>query len=144
MAKKSSTQKELHELVIFKHKDKPREVITDRYQVEKIQKEDKIKILNSFTTQGIHFRYSVLINNENSTTISNIKIDISYPDFLECAGIYPQIMNAFCQIENNHDKMNIITLNLERLTANSEKHIYLHFTPTSKLAIGEFNTVLSY
>ncbi|MFW9825237.1 MAG: hypothetical protein ACFFE4_20010, partial [Candidatus Thorarchaeota archaeon] len=25
-----------------------------------------------------------------------------------------------------------------------EKHIYLHFTPTSKLAIGEFNTVLSY
>ncbi|MFX1457271.1 MAG: hypothetical protein ACFFDB_18040 [Promethearchaeota archaeon] len=144
MAKKSSPKKELHELVVFKHKDKPRELITDRYQVEKIQNEDKIKILNSFSTLGIHFRYSILINNENSTTISDIKIDISYPNFLEYSGSYPQTVSVFYQIESDQDRMNTVTLKLERLTGNSEEHIYLHFTPTSQLAIGEFNTVLSY
>ncbi|MHA2088779.1 MAG: hypothetical protein ACW972_10910, partial [Promethearchaeota archaeon] len=141
MAKKNRSQKNFQGLIIFKHKDKPKKEIYDRYSVEKTHKAEKFQIINQFSTQGIHYRYSILLNNKNSVPIKDIDIQITFPEFFKYTEFYPKTLNISPQIEGEKEKIN---LNIKRLESNSSEQIYLHFTPSPQLATGEFKTSINY
>ncbi|MFW9877600.1 MAG: hypothetical protein ACFFG0_31325 [Candidatus Thorarchaeota archaeon] len=144
MSEKNSSQTSIHGLVIFKHEGGLKKKKRDNFLVEKINKEYKIKITNSLTTQGTHYRYSILINNENSASIANINIKVTYPEFLKYTGSYPLTLITSSSIVNEQGKKNIINLNLKGLKGKSSEQILLHFTPSTQLDLGEFKTFLKY
>jgi hypothetical protein len=144
MAKKGRSQEKIHGFVVFKHKERPKKKKTDKYFVEKIQKEDNFKIINSLSAHGIHYRYSIVLQNDKSTSIKDLKIRISYPDFLEYAGSFPLELIVSSCITDKQDKISNLNLNLKRLKGNNTQQIHIHFTPSSQLAIGELKTLLNY
>jgi hypothetical protein len=144
MAKKSSSQGIIKGLEIFKHKEKPKKKKTDKYSVEKIQKEDKFKIINSLSAHGIHYRYSILLHNENSATITDINIRVLYPEFLEYTGSFPINLIVSSQIANKQEKINNLNLSLKELKGNNSQQMYIHFTPSNQVAAGEFKMLLNY
>jgi hypothetical protein len=144
MAKKSRFQKGIQGLVIFRDNEGPKKKITDNFFAEKTNKEDNIKIINNITTQGIYYRYAIILNNENSKPISDINIIVFYPEFLEFSGFYPSTLNMSSSIEDDQAKKNTLNLNLKGLKGESSVKIFLHFTPSTQLAIGEFKTSLKY
>ncbi|MHA1985181.1 MAG: hypothetical protein ACW98D_00950 [Promethearchaeota archaeon] len=144
MAKKSRSQEDIQGLLIFTHKERPKKKKPDKYIVEKSNKEEKITTINSLTTQGVHYRYTIILNNEKSASITNINIKVSYPAFLTYTGSYPLPLIISSQFEDNSDKINIINLILKGLKAGSSLQIYLHFTPSTQLGNGEFETFLKF
>lgn len=144
MAKKSRSQTGIHGLIIFKHKGRPKKKKTNRYLIRKINKEDKITLINSLTPQGIYFRYSIIINNEKSESIADVNLTILFPSILKFAGSYPQTLRVSSLIKNVQDKSSIINLELNSLNGKSSELLYLHFTPSTKLGNGEFISILKY
>ncbi|MFX0082072.1 MAG: hypothetical protein ACFE94_10000 [Candidatus Hodarchaeota archaeon] len=144
MSKKSGSEKDIQNLLLFKQKEGPKKKEADNFLVEKTNKEDKIKITNSLITQGSHYRYTILLNNENSTAISDINILVLYPEFLKFSRFYPSTLNVSCSIEEDQGKKTNLNLNIKGLKGGSSEKIFLHFTPSTQLAIGEFKTSLKY
>ncbi|MFW9942748.1 MAG: hypothetical protein ACFFFT_17060 [Candidatus Thorarchaeota archaeon] len=144
MAKKSGSKKDLQNLIIFGHKGGPKSEKTDEFFVEKADKTDKIKITNSLSTQGTHYRYSISLNNENSVSIADIKISVFYPKFLTFTGSYPLSTIISSSIEDEKEKSNVINIGLKGLKGKSSVQIYLHFTPSTQLNFGEIKTFLKY
>ncbi|MHA2181023.1 MAG: hypothetical protein ACXAAH_06345, partial [Promethearchaeota archaeon] len=144
MAKKRGSPKGIQGLAIFDHKEGPRKKETDRYTVEKINKTDKVKIINSLTAQGIHYRYSILLNNETSASITDINVKVFFPVFLKFSGSYPLTFIASFPIVDKQDTTNNINLNLKELKGKSSEQIFLHFTPSTRIGRGELKTFLKY
>jgi hypothetical protein len=144
MAKKSGSKKDLQDLVIFRHKEGPKSKKIDKFLVEKANKTDKIIITNSLSTQGTHYRYSILLKNENSASITNIKISVLYPKFLKFAGSYPMSVIISSSIEDEKEKFGIINFELHELKGKTSVQIHLHYTPSSQIDIGEFKISLKY
>ena len=144
MAKKSGSKKDLQDLMIFRHKEGPKGKKPDNFLVEKTNTTDKIKITNRLSTQGTHYRYSILLDNENSTPISNIKISVFYPKLLKFTGSYPLSVIISSLIEDKKEKNNVINLEMKGLKDKTSQRIYLHYTPSSQLDNGEFKTSLKY
>ncbi|MHA2281751.1 MAG: hypothetical protein ACXAC5_12975 [Promethearchaeota archaeon] len=144
MAKKSSSHKDIQGLLVFKPKEGFRKKKIDKYLVEKNNEEDKITIINSFTTQGINYRYSISLNNESSTSIVDLDIKVFYPEFLNYARSYPMNLRVSSLIEENEDNKKSVNINLEELKGKTSDQFYLHFTPSTQLSSGEFRTILKY
>jgi hypothetical protein len=144
MAKKSSTQKKIQGLVIFKHKERPKKKKADKYVVEQINKEDKITITNRLTVLGNQFRYSILINNEKSVPITDINIKILYPRNLKFAGSYPLTLNVSCPIEENQNNEGILDLNLTEIKGKNLKQLHFHFIPSTTRGADDYITFLKY
>ncbi|MFX0028368.1 MAG: hypothetical protein ACFE8B_04115, partial [Candidatus Hermodarchaeota archaeon] len=144
MAKKSSTQKNIKGLVIFKHKESPKKIKADKYLVEQINKEDKIKITSSLTVQGSNYRYSIIINNEKSEPITDINVKILYPRDLEFVGSYPLSLIVSHPFEKNHKNSSILNFNLTRINGENLEELHFHFKPSTKLSVEEFITFGKY
>lgn len=144
MAKKRSSQPDIQGLTIFQHKERPGKIKTNKYLVSKTNKEDKITVTNSLTPQGMYFRYSIIISNEKSESISDLNITIFTPIILEIKESYPQKLKIASTSKDNQDKSNIINLELKILRGKSSEKIYFHFKSSGKLGNGEFVSILKY
>ncbi|MFX1304600.1 MAG: hypothetical protein ACFE9X_14695, partial [Promethearchaeota archaeon] len=145
MSKKESDKKQdrTHNLVIFKTKEDYQSKTLDKYSFEKIDQEDKIKLVNDFKPFGGHYRYSILLENQSLAPISEVKIKIKFPEFLTFTRAFPATLNISGGMVTEKDAKQI-TLEFDELNEKSHKQIYLHFAPNTLDIVGEIRTIVTY
>jgi hypothetical protein len=140
MAKKENFHP--HNIVFFKVKDDIRKKEFDKYSFEKIDQEDKIKLTTDFRPFSGNFQYSILITNQSLALITEIKIKIKFPEFLNVSRYFPPSISVPRIITESG--VNQINLEFDELNEKSNKQIHLHFTPNSFGNIGEIRTIVTY
>ena len=134
----------IQRLVVFEPKIIPKDKIVDKYTIEKTDQIEKIKIVNKLSPRGVHYNYSILIDNQSSTLILNTRVRILYPKFLEYSKCFPPAIRVFSPIEHEGEEIKRIDLEFEILRQNSSKKIQLLFTSSTKEGLGEFRTLIAY
>jgi len=144
MAKKENDKSfyEPHDLVYFKTKEDDERKAIDKYSFEKIDQEDKIKLVNNYQPFGSHFQYSILVENQSLAPITELKIKVKIPYFLTLSRCYPPSV-SIPPLNPNKDS-NQITLELDELNEKSNKQIHLHFMPNALDRKGEIRTIVTY
>ncbi|MFX1307733.1 MAG: hypothetical protein ACFFDG_13055 [Promethearchaeota archaeon] len=132
----------VHKLVIFKTKEDYQSEVIDRYTFEKIDQEDKIKLITELQPYGAHYRYSFIITNQSLAPISEVKIKIGYSNFLTLYRSYPPTLYIPEPIEDKN--VSKITIEFDELNEKSTRQISLHFSPLSLGLNGEIRTIVTY
>jgi hypothetical protein len=144
MAKKeiNKSSPKAHDLVYFKAKEEPPTKEVDTYSFEKVDQEDKIKLATDYRPFGNHFQYSILIDNQSSAPITEMKIKVKFPEFFTFSRCYPATINIpDIKLEKNIKQIN---LEFDELNERSKKQIHLHFSPNSLNNTGEIRTIVTY
>ncbi|MFX1417993.1 MAG: hypothetical protein ACFE9N_03615 [Promethearchaeota archaeon] len=130
------------DLVIFKEKETSQSKVLDKYTFEKVDQENKIKLANDFKPFGSHFQYSIFIINESLAPITEMKIKVKFPEFLNLYRYFPPSIN----IPRIKTEKNVKQINLEfdELNEKSNKQIHLHFAPNALDSTGEIRTIITY
>ncbi|MFX1599246.1 MAG: hypothetical protein ACFFB6_01465 [Promethearchaeota archaeon] len=144
MEKKRRISNKIQGLVIFERKKAYPLKKTDSYTVEKINKEDKIKIVNNLSPQANRYMYSITLNNNGSTPISEVKIKVITPKFLSYLGCFPLAINILPIIEEEEEEVRNIEIALGELKEKSSQEIRFQFTPYISPATGEFKSIVTY
>ncbi|MHA2186393.1 MAG: hypothetical protein ACXAAI_15475 [Promethearchaeota archaeon] len=126
-----------HNLVIFKEK---REETT--FAFETIDQENKIRLANDFRAYGRHYRYSIKIYNDSLASITEIKVKIDYPKFLDITRSYPLTVYVPEGVEEEGNLKSIVEFDV--INEKSSKEIHLYFTPQSLGHHGEIKTIVTY
>ncbi|MFW9999179.1 MAG: hypothetical protein ACFE9Q_05085 [Candidatus Hodarchaeota archaeon] len=144
MAKKENEKSSYHphDLVYFKTEEDNESKAIKSYSFEKIDQEDKIKLVNNFQPFGSHFQFSILLDNQSFAPITDLKIKINIPNFLTLSRVYPPTI-ALPRLISNKDS-NHLTLEFDELNEKSNKQIHLHFNPNALDRKGEIRTIVSY
>jgi hypothetical protein len=137
---KNTTQP--HDLVFFKSKEDYQSKTIDKYSFEKVDQEDKIKLVNNFQPFEGHFRYSILIYNQSPAPITELKIKVKIPQFLTLSRCYPPTITIPPMVTNKDS--NQLTLEFDELNEKSNKQIHLHFMPNALDREGEIRTIVTY
>ncbi len=132
----------VHKLVIFKTKEDYQSEVIDRYTFEKIDQEDKIKLITELQPYGAHYRYSLILTNQSLAPISEVKIKIGYSNFLTLYRSYPPTLYIPEPIEDKN--VSKITIEFDELNEKSTRQISLHFSPLSLGYNGEIRTIVTY
>ncbi|MHA2005898.1 MAG: hypothetical protein ACXABO_00180 [Promethearchaeota archaeon] len=130
------------DLVIFKEKEADESKKVSKYTFEAIDQEDKITLANDFKPYEGHYRYSIQLRNESLAPISEVKIKITYTNFLTLTRSYPPTIYLPESIEEGD--ISKLTLEFDELNEKSSKQINLHFTPLSLGKKGEIRTIVTY
>ncbi|MFX0035547.1 MAG: hypothetical protein ACFE9I_07905 [Candidatus Hermodarchaeota archaeon] len=144
MEKKKRISNKIQGLVLFNRKKTYPSKKIDSYTVEKINKEDKIKFVNSLSPQANCYIYSIALNNNGSYPISEVKIKVISPQFLSYLGCFPLTIRMLPIIEDDEEEVKTIEIALGELKEKSSQEISLQFTPYISPAIGEFKSVITY
>jgi len=129
-------------LVVFKSKEERESKEFPKYSFESFDQEDKIKLLHEFKPYGGHYVLSTQLINESMAPITEVKIKISYSNFLTLTRSYPPTI--YIPEPKNEGKLSRLTLEFEELNERSKKQINLHFTPLSLGSEGEIRTIVTY
>ncbi len=129
-------------LVIFKDKDATKIKKPDKFTIESIDQEDKIKLLSDFKPYGGHYVFSIQLINDSLAPITQIRIKLIFPLFFKLTRSYPPTIYIPEAIEEG----GLLKFNLEfdELNERSSKQINLHFTPLSLGNQGEIRTIVTY
>jgi hypothetical protein len=130
------------DLVIFKSKEDRGTKELPKYSFEAIDQENKIKLLNEFEPYGGHYVLSIQLFNESIAPINEVKIKITYSNFLTLTRSYPPTIYIPEPIDEG--EISRLTLEFEELNERSKKQINLHFTPLSLGNEGEIRTIVTY
>jgi len=132
----------VHDLVLFKTKNDTHVKEIDRYSFERIDQENKIKLVTDYRPFGSHFQYSIFIDNQSLALITEIKIKIKFPFFFILSRYFPPTT----KIPNLKTEKNVKQINFEfdKLNEENNEEIHLHFTPESLENIGEIRTIVTY
>jgi len=131
----------IHELVIFETKEEKQSKFVDQYSFEEIDQENMVILKNQFIPFAAHYRYSLILENQSQAPISEVKIKVTYPEFLNLTRC-----NAIVHLPETitkEDKKQI-TFEFDELNEKSDKQIHLHFSPLTLDAKGELRTVVSF
>ncbi|MFW9825236.1 MAG: hypothetical protein ACFFE4_20005 [Candidatus Thorarchaeota archaeon] len=130
------------DLVIFKSKDKQVSEELPEYKFERIDQENKIKLLSEFKPYGGHYVLSIQLSNESRAPITEVRIKINYSNFLTLTRSYPPTIYIPEPIDEGETSK--IILEFDEITEQSNKLINLHFTPTMLDEKGEIRTVTTF
>jgi hypothetical protein len=140
--KDTSNPDRTQDLVIFRSKEELDRKELPKFSYEVFDQENKIKLLHEFKPYGGHYVLSIQLLNESMAPISEVKIKISYSNFLTLTRSYPPtIYIPEPIIEGEITK---ITLEFDEMNERSKKQINLHFTPLLLGAEGEIRTIVTY
>ncbi len=129
-------------LVIFKAEKNNKSKTIDKYSFETVDQEDKIILVVNAKPFGGHYRYSIIIDNQSLAPVSEVKIKVTFPDFLMLTRCYPPTISVPDSISKEGIKQ--INIKFDELNETSKKQIHLHFTPISLNIRGEIQTVVTY
>ena len=129
-------------LVIFKDKDATKIKKPEKFTIESIDQEDKIKLLSDFKPYGGHYVFSIQLINDSLAPITQVRIKLIFPPFFKLKRSYPPTIYIPEAIEEG----GLLKFNLEfdELNERSSKQINLHFTPLSLGNQGEIRTIVTY
>jgi len=138
---KHTEPEHIHELVIFKTKEEKQSKIVDQYSFEEIDQENMVVLKNLFVPFAAHYRYSIILENQSLAPISDVKIKVTYPEFLKLTR--SKAIVHLPETVKKEDKKQI-TIEFAELNEKSNKQIHLHFSPMTLDANGELRTVVSF
>ncbi len=133
----------VHDLVLFKIKESSKTNEKDSYSFECVDQENKVKFRTELAPFMGNYRYSVLITNDSEAPVSEIKIRIRFPHFLQLNRATPNTI----RVENLKEiEKNIMQFNVEfdELAESSNKQLNFFFTPLTLNNKGDLNSYLTF
>jgi len=149
MAKKENPDP-THNLVLFNELDSAKE--TKEFEPEPLQyvdQEDKIHMIYKLVPFGGNYLYSLIIMNESTAPITEVKIRIILPAFLELCRSSPPTLtidslesNEGSNIEGTKEKQ--VKMEFELINANSQKQINLYLCPKLLEKKGKIRSFITF
>ena len=135
--KKDKNQEETHELLLFNKDSGTRSKSFEPEPLEYVDQEDKINMVYKLVPFGGNYLYSLLITNQSTDPITEVKIRIIFPGFFKlCRSTPPTLILESLEVgedENNSDQKEIeqqqVVMEFESLDGNSTKQINLYLCP---------------
>jgi len=132
---------DMQELLIFKGQKSQKTQKQESISLEYVDQEDKIKLTCELTPFGGMYRYALLVFNESSAPITEVKIRVRYPDFLVLSRSTPPTIKID---STNVEEEKQIKIEYEELKADSKKQINLFFAPTNLDERGEIKSYVTF
>ncbi|MBN1802211.1 MAG: hypothetical protein JW891_11930 [Candidatus Lokiarchaeota archaeon] len=132
----------VHHLVLFNQKEEVvrKEEKKPNLIFESVEKEDNIKVIYELKPVGSYYRYSLMIINSNITPITDIKINITFPEFMQLYRCSPSNLVPDTSI----DDQNACKIFLEQLAGNAHTQANLYLTPSSLSNKGVIKTFVTF
>jgi len=114
-----------------------------------VDQEDKIHLVYKLVTFGGNYLYSLLIMNESTAPITEVKIRIIIPEFFElCRSTPPTLTIESLQSEDEINgeviRENQVKMEFELLNGNSQKQINLYLCPLSLEKKGNVRSFITF
>ncbi|MFX1274162.1 MAG: hypothetical protein ACFFBP_00770 [Promethearchaeota archaeon] len=132
----------IQELVLFKEKKSQFEAIKkeDKYKFEKEEQEDKIQIRYELKPIGRYYRYSFMVINSNKSPITEVKIKIILPNFMEVYRSSPPTAETEILKKNETE----VKVKFNEIEGRSNKQINLYLIPLNLNKDGEIRSFLTF
>jgi hypothetical protein len=143
-SQEDNPQENIQRLVVFEPKVVSKKKMVDKYAVEKHNKEENISIINKLTPQGVHYNYSIVINNQSPILILSLRIRVLYSKFLKYSKCFPPTIRVFSPIEHEEEDVKRIDLEFDILKQNALNKIQLLFTSSTIEGKGEIKILIAY
>ena len=140
--RKQPNDANLKGLVVFKEEKSSKVIEQESISLEQVDQEDKIKIVHEFMPFGSSYRYTLLIANQSKAPISEAKIKIRFPEFVDLIRCHPpECVNKLEQLE---DGVKQIKIQANKIEANSQIQYNFFLTPLYLDAEGEIRSFLTF
>ncbi len=137
-----SDPSKIQSLILFKQ-DVKETLKKEAVALESVEQEDKIKLVYEIKPYGGNYRYSIMLINQSSKSITNIKIKIIFPAFLELHRCSPPTI-VEDEFEADKDKAQQVKLDFDELPKNTKKQINLYLIPKTLNHKGEIRTYVNF
>ncbi len=134
--------KDIQGLVVFRDVKSQQTQKQEVVSLEYIDQENKIKLVCKLEPFGGNYLYSLLIINQSMAPITEIKIRIRYPDFLQLNRSNPPKVIIDSDLIEENEKQ--IRIEFEKLDENSQKQINNFFTPLLLEENGEIRSYVTF
>jgi len=140
--KNDSDPSRIQNLILFKHEIK--ETLKKEAEAfESVEQEDQIKLVYEIKPYGGNFRYSIMLLNQSTQPITNVKIKIMFPGFLELHRCSPPTIIEDDSTRDK-DKAQQVKLDFDELSKKSKKQINLYLVPRTLNHKGEIRTYVNF
>ena len=140
--KNGSEPSKIQNLVLFK--SEIRETLQKEAEaLESVEQEDQIKIIYEIKPYGGHYRYSILLINQSSKSITEVKIKIIFPGFLELHRCSPPTI-IVDESKKGIDEVQQVKLDFNELGESTKKQINLYLIPKNLNHKGEIRTYVNF
>lgn len=140
--KKDSKSKAIKGLVVFKEEISPRIVDKEVISSEDIDQEDKIKLIHELKPFGANYRYTLLVVNQSQASISEVKIKVRFPKFVDLTRYSPLDCNVELLELEGGDKQ--VKVQAQKFEANSQHQFSFFLVPLSLESEGEVRSYLTF
>ncbi|MFX1238080.1 MAG: hypothetical protein ACFFAS_01470 [Promethearchaeota archaeon] len=132
----------IQQLVLFKQKqDIVREVEDKPTAIfESVEREDNIKIVYELKPVGSYYRYSLMIINSSDAPITDIKLNVTFPEFLKIFRCSPINLVP----DNSREEENACKVFIDQLNSNSHEQANLYFIPKALNNKGTIRTFVTF
>lgn len=140
--KNGSDQPKIQSLILFKAEIKET-LQKEAEALESVEQEDQIKLVYEIKPYGGNYRYSIMLINQSSQSITNVKIKIIFPGFLELHRCSPPtiIVDESKKSENEAQQ---VKLDFDELPKSTKKQINLYLIPKTLNHKGEIRTYVNF
>ncbi len=135
---------DIHGLVMFDEDPSSNPNNNDENRdIKSIDQKDKIKLISELVPFGATYRYSILIVNQSAAPITEVKIRILYPDFLDLIRYSPPDIVVDSQTTGNRGEL-LLKISYHKLSENSQKQYNFYFIPSSNKNVGVLSTDITF
>lgn len=141
-SKEKNDEPKISGLVLFKsHKREAEEARITSY--ENIDQENKIKLVHRLYPHAGSYLFSVLIVNQSSAPITEVKIKVKYPDFLYMSRYTPPSLESE-HYNGKEDSEKQTSITFDQLAEKSKKQINFYFRPINLNKEGKITLFSSF
>jgi len=140
--KNDSDQSKIQSLILFKAEMKET-LQKEAEALESVEQEDQIKLVYEIKPYGGNYRYSIMLINQSSQSISNVKIKMIFPGFLELHRCSPPTI-IVDESKKNENEAQQVKLDFDELPKSTKKQINLYLIPKTLNHKGEIRTYVNF
>lgn len=140
--KNGSDQSKIQSLILFKAEIKET-LQKEAEALESVEQEDQIKLVYEIKPYGGNYRYSIMLINQSSQSITNVKIKIMFPGFLELHRCSPPTI-IVDESKKNKNETQQVKLDFDELPKSTKKQINLYLIPKTLNHKGEIRTYVNF
>ena len=140
--KNGSDQSKIQSLILFKAEIKET-LQKEAEALESVEQEDQIKLVYEIKPYGGNYRYSIMLINQSSQSITNVKIKIMFPGFLELHRCSPPTI-IVDESKKNKNEAQQVKLDFDELPKSTKKQINLYLIPKTLNHKGEIRTYVNF
>ena len=140
--KKYQGSEKVKDLVVFKEEVSAKTITQKPIVLEEIDQDDKIKFIHELRPFGATYKYTVLVANQSQAPISEAKIKIRFPKFMDLNRYTPfDCSLELVEIEQGEKQINIQAYKIQ---ANSQNQYSFFLNPLNLEFVGEIRSYLTF